>query len=599
MKRISFLFAPLVVCLVAAAQAQTTGSIRFGNEAEYAPAVDLIWGVKIPMRDGIHLGATVYRPHDQKEPLPVVFKLTPYVSAPSDEVPFYCARHGYVYVLVESRGRGNSEGEFNPWFQEPHDGYDTVEWLAKQPWSNGKIAMWGGSYTGFDQWMTLREQPPHLLTIFPAVSPRLGVDAPTVHNIFPSYIMQWLTYTSGVTRNSGLFSESSFWIEKFSEMYRQHLSFRSLDKIAGNTTTVFQEWVRHPAVDSYLTRLEISPEQYKQIHIPVLTITGTYDADQQGALAYYKEHMRYGVEDATAQHYLVIGPWDHHGSADKTTKEVGGLTFGDACLLDLNKLHAEWYDWTLKNGKRPEFLKKRVAYYVMAADQWKYADSLESISNATQTLYLDSERGHANDVTHSGSLSDSQPDKSQPDRYVYDPLDTRPGEQLEQEEIKNYLTDQRFALNLFGNGVVYHTEPFAKDTEISGFVKFTAWIAMDVPDTDFSVTLYEILLDGSSVKLTSDMMRARYRESLSEEKLVKPGEIVPYVFDGFTFFSRKIAKGSRLRLVLDCPNSIYWEKNYNSGGVVADETAKDARTAHITVYHDAAHPSRIELPLVQ
>jgi hypothetical protein len=113
------------------------------------------------------------------------------------------------------------------------------------------------------------------------------------------------------------------------------------------------------------------------------------------------------------------------------------------------------------------------------------------------------------------------------------------------------------------------------------------------------VTLYEILPDGRSVQLTSDRMRARYRESLSEEKLVKPGEIIPYVFDGFTFFSRQIARGSRLRLVLNCPNSILLEKNYNSGGVVAGETAKDARTAHITVYHDAAHPSWLELALVQ
>ena len=268
-------------------------------------------------------------------------------------------------------------------------------------------------------------------------------------------------------------------------------------------------------------------------------------------------------------------------------------------MLDLNKLHLDWYDWILKNGKKPEFLKKRVAYYVMAADEWKYADSLESISNATRMLYLDSKRGQANDVNASGRLADSRPDASEPDHYVYDPLDTRPGEQLEQEDIKNYLTDQRFAMNLFGNGVVYHSEPFANDTEISGFVKFMVWMAMDVPDTDFSATLYEILSDGTSVQLSNSMKRARYRESLSEEKLVKPLEINPYVFDDFPFFSRRIAKGSRLRLVLNCQNSINWEKNYNSGGMVADETAKDARTAHITVYHDAAHPSRLELPIVQ
>src|SRR5256884_5762638 len=122
---------------------------------------------------------------------------------------------------------------------------------------------------------------------------------------------------------------------------------------------------------------------------------------------------------------------------------------------------------------------------------------------------------------------------------------------------------------------------------------------MDVPDPDFSTTPHEILPDGTSVELTSDNIRARYRESLSQEKLVKPGEVNSYVFDGFTFFSRQIAKGSRLRLVLNCPNSIYVEKNYNTGGVVAEGTATAAKTAHITVYHDAAHPSRLELPIVQ
>jgi putative CocE/NonD family hydrolase len=352
-------------------------------------------------------------------------------------------------------------------------------------------------------------------------------------------------------------------------------------------------------LDDYWKRLEISPPQYKQIHIPILTITGSYDDDQAGALAYYKEHMRYGSDEAKTEHYLIIGPWDHFHTCIESTKEVGGLTFGDASLLDLNKLHLDWYDWILRNGKKPEFLKKRVAYYVMAADEWKYADRLESISNATRMLYLDSEQGQANDVTNAGRLVDSAPKVSGPDHYVYDPLDTRSGEQLEQEEISNYLTDQRFARNLFGNGVVYQSEPFAKDTEVSGSVKFTVWIAMDVPDTDFSVTLYELLRDGTSVQLTRDMMRARYRESLSEEKFVKSGEINPYSFESFTFFSRMIAKGSRLRLILKCQNSINWEKNYNSSGVVADETGKDARTAHIAVYHDAAHPSRLELPLVQ
>lgn len=179
-----------------------------------------------------------------------------------------------------------------------------------------------------------------------------------------------------------------------------------------------------------------------------------------------------------------------------------------------------------------------------------------------------------------------------------DPLDTRPAE-LETEEIRNSITDQRYALNLFGNGLVYHSEPFSEDTEITGYMKFSAWISIDVPDTDFQVTVYEIKADGTSVLLAEDSKRARYRESLKKEKLVKAGEINRYDFESFFFFSRKIAVGSRLRLLLRCPNSIYNQKNYNSGGVVAEETGKNARTAHITLYHDSEHPSFLELPVVK
>jgi hypothetical protein len=154
-------------------------------------------------------------------------------------------------------------------------------------------------------------------------------------------------------------------------------------------------------------------------------------------------------------------------------------------------------------------------------------------------------------------------------------------------------------LNLFGEGVVYHSEPFAEATEISGFAKLTAWLMMDVADTDLEADLYEILRDGGSVALTSAAMRARYRESLREAKPVGAGKVEKYVFNDFTFFSRRIAKGSRLRLVLRSVNSIGTEKNYNSGGVVAAETGKDAKTAHVTLVHDREHASALELPIVK
>ena len=564
---------------------------------ENSMEIDLIWGVKIPMRDGVKLNATVYKPKKMDEPLPVIFTLTPYISDTYHDRAYYFSRNGYVFVLVDVRGRGNSEGQFNPQMQEARDGHDVVEWLAQQPWSNGKVAMWGGSYAGYDQWATLKESPPHLKTIVPAAAGFPGVcNALFRKNIMPPYGIQWVILTSGVTPNKNLYDERSFWIQKFCELYVNHLPFRDLDKVVGNPSAEFQTRISHPAQDAYWDAMNPTDEQFARMSVPILTITGYYDNIQPGAMEFYRRHMQHASAEARDRHYLIIGPWDHVGTRTPS-REVGGLRFGEASVLDLNRLHRDWYDWTLKDGKRPDFLQKRVAYYVTGAETWKYADSLEAIPSNRRTLYLNSFGSRANDVFLSGNLTDSKPGRSEPDRYIYDPLDTRPAE-LEREEIKNYLTDQRYALNLFGNGLVYHSEPFAEDTEVSGFLKFVAYMALDVPDTDFGVTVYEIGPDGMSTLLTQDQMRARYRESLRQEKLVKPGEINRYEFNGFAFFSRRIVKGSRLRLVLNSPNSIFAQKNYNGGGVVAEESGKDARTAHVTLYHDAEHPSFLEIPIV-
>jgi len=559
-------------------------------------AVDMKWGVKIAVRDGVALNATVFLPRAQKEPLPVVFTFTPYIGDSYTDRAVYFAKHGYVYALVDVRGRGNSAGEFEPFVNEGRDGYDVVEWLAKQAYCNGKVTMWGGSYAGFDQWTVLKEFPPHLATIVPAAAAHPGVDFPFQYNLFGPYDEQWLTFTSGVTSNGSLFGNSEFWAGKAREMYNQHLAFQDYDKLAGNPSKTFQKWVQHPTPDAYYDAMIPTPEDYKKISVPILTITGHYDGDQPGAFEYYKRHMKNGSADAKANHFLIIGPWDHPGT--RTPKaEVGGLKFGVASLLDLNKLHREWYDWTMKGGAKPEFLKKRVAYYVVGAEEWKYADSLEAISNAKLMLYLGS-NGTAGDIFHSGHMKEVRTAGADADKWTYDPLDTRPGD-AEPDDDPAGLTSQRGVLNLFGEGAIYHGDVFAVPTELTGFAKLTVWLSMDVPDTDLQADLYEILADGGSLQLTSAAMRARYRNSLREPSPVPAGKTEKYVFDNFTFFSRRIAKGSRLRLVIHSINSIGAEKNYNSGGVVAAETGRDARIAHITLVHDGEHASVLELPVVK
>ncbi len=592
--RRALLFAVLLISLAA-------GSFAADPPAD-SQDVDLQWNVRIPLRDGVELAATVFRPSGQKAPLPVIFTLTPYVADSYQDRAVYFARHGYVYALVDVRGRGSSGGTFDPFAQEARDGYDVVEWLARQPWSSGKVAMWGGSYAGYDQWATAKERPPHLATIVPAASAHPGIDFPLSHNIFYAYDMQWLTYTSGRTKNTLLFGDGRFWSQKFRELYLSHRPFRELDRIVGNPSPIFQQWLSHPTYDDYWKAMNPTPEQFARIDLPILTITGHYDADQLGALTYYRDHLRHASPAARDRHYLIVGPWDHPGTRTPNA-EVGGLTFGAASVLDLNALHKEWYDWTMKGGPRPAFLEKKVAYYVVGpgAETWKRADSLEEIGAERRTLYLSSssssDQAQAGDAFHSGHLATARPAAaSAPDRYVYDPLDVRPAEALERETLGS-LVDQSAALNLLGNGAVYHSEPFAEATEISGQVKLTLWMALDVPDTDFQADLYEILPNGGSVFLTSDGLRARYRGSLEKETLVPKGEIARYDFTSFSWFSRRVAQGSRLRLVVTCPNAVGGQKNYNSGGVVADETARDAHTAHVTLYHDAEHPSALEIPL--
>lgn len=563
-----------------------------------AKAVVFTWGQKIPVRDGVQLNGTVFRPRVQPQPLPVIFTFTPYVGDSYQDRAIYFAKHGYVYVLVDVRGRGNSGGEFKPFENEAHDGYDVVEWLAKQPWCNGKVAMWGGSYAGFDQWTTAKERPPHLATIVPAASVYPGFDFPMHDNQFTPYVMTWLSYTSGTTGNEKLFADYGFWRQNYRTMYEHYLPYQRLDSVVGNSTTVFQNWLQHPTPDAYWDAMVPTPTQYGQLDIPILTITGHFDGDQFGALNYYRQHMQYGTAAAKAQHYLIMGPYNHSGTRTPVGA-LGGLKFDASAVLDLNKLHKEWYDFTMKGGPRPAFLQKRVACYVMGQEAWKYADDLESLATETQTLYLNSTPGQAHSAAAAGSMSATKPaSKSAPDKYLNDPLDNS----FFNDTISSgggYYLDQHVTLNPGEKGLVYQSTPFATDTEVTGQVKLKAWVALNVPDTDMLAMLYEIRPDSSAIYLTQTSLRARYRESLRQAKLAKPDEINLYTFNSFYYFSRTIRKGSRLRLLLTTPNPLGTARNYNGGGNPNAESGREARTATISLYHDAKHPSALELPVVK
>jgi uncharacterized protein len=588
------------VALVALAvsMASAHDSLLSANDTASVPdAANVVfrWNQQIPLRDGVHLSATVYTPRDQKAPAPCLFTLTPYIGQSYHDRGIYFAAHGYPFLTVDVRGRGNSEGQFDPLLQEAHDGYDVVEWLAKQPYCNGKISMWGGSYAGYDQWATAKEFPPHLATIVPVAAPYAGVDFPMFNNIFSPYDVQWLTFTSGRASQDKIFGDEAFWASKNRQWFEGGTPFKDIDTLVGAPSAIFKRWVQHPHPDAFWDAYNPTAEQYARLGIPILTITGAYDGDQPGALTHYREYMKNASAEGRARHYLIIGPWDH--AATRTPRaEIGGLKFGPASLVDLPQLHLQWYGWTMQGGPKPQFLQKPVAYYVMGAERWRYADTLEGSTGQSQPYFLNS-NGNAADVLAAGAL-DPHAGSGKPDHYVYDPRDLSFAADEANSDSAD-LTDQRADYARRGKLLVYHSAPFEKDTEISGFFKLSAWIGIDQPDTDLAVRMSEIRPDGRSIALTSDSMRARYRESSREPKLVATGAPLRYDFEHFTFVSRQVGKGSRLRLTIAPINSISTEKNYNAAKPVAEQSISDARTVTVTLFHDRAHPSALYVPIGQ
>ena len=582
--------AQLIVC---ALLASFLGAARAGP-LEDASKVDWRWDVKIPLRDGIHLSAIAYLPAGRHDPRPCVFTLTPYIAQTYHDRGMYFASHGYPFLSVDVRGRGNSEGEFHPLIQEAKDGYDVVEWLAKQPYCNGKVTMWGGSYAGYDQWATAKERPPHLATIVPVAAPAAGVDFPARNNMFSTYIEQWLTLTSGKTGQLNVFGDQPFWNAQYLRLAQSGAAFRGFDSQMGNPSRIYQEWVSHPDVDAYWDAYNPTAAEYAALTIPILTITGMYDDDQPGALAHYSRYMQAASPEGKARHFLVIGPWNHEGTRTPQA-DFGGLHFGPASLVDLPQLHLDWYRYTMEGGPRPEFLKKAVAYYVTGAEKWRYADSLEAVTSKTVPFYLDSTGDAAHDLYSAGSLGSGRAGQGAPDHYVYDPGNLS-AEQVEARTDPESLRNLE-VLHANPSKVVYVSAPLPADTEISGFFRLTAYIALDQPDTDFTVSVFEAARDGVVTPLSSDVMRARYRQGLREGKLVTTRKPLPYEFKSFTFASRLVKAGSRLVLALTAGNSILLQRNYNSGGNVVDETSKDGRPVKVTLFHDAQHPSALYVPL--
>ncbi|HEY6176221.1 MAG TPA: CocE/NonD family hydrolase [Kofleriaceae bacterium] len=583
----------VVLCgaVARASHAQTPSAKDLGDRIP----VQISWDHKIAMRDGVRLSATIYRDLKQDKRLPAIVTMTPYIAEHTAPQGVYFAQNGYVFIAVDARGRGNSEGTFLPGQIEARDGYDVIEWAARQPWCDGQVATWGGSWLGFTQWSIAKEFPPHLKAMAPTAAVHPGVDYPQRFGIFGSYMLRWLTYVHGRALNRGLFEADALWFNAVREQVTTGRAFQDLEDITGVHGTVFRTWLAHPREDAFWQALTPRPEHYAKLRIPILTITGHYDADQLGALTYYERHMAYGNKEATARHWLVIGPWDHGGTR-RPKAELGGLNFGPDAAISMEALHRAWYDHVLKGAPPPAFLKDRVACFLLGRNAWIYASELKQIEGPATRFDLDVTGAAAGDVTRSGRLLAQAPDAPASVVLVSDPRYLPPRDSDDAESAA-FLKDQRSAYTNQPSQLVWHSAPFADETVLAGRPRLQLQIASDQPDSDLFAELYEVQANGSAVLLASSAVRLRYRRGGTAAAMMVPGQPERVAFPAMSFFARAIAKGSRLRLIVDAgPRYASPQRNSHTGGDLASEPIAKARIAKITVMTGPNSGSALELP---
>lgn len=602
----------LAGALLAATQALSASPLSAVSPPPATPAgpgYDTEMSRMIPMRDGVALEAWIFKPSHLKDKAPAVLELTQYeIDGGRFESFATFVRRGYVFVQVLVRGRGRSGGvkSDNLGLQVGHDGHDVVEWIGSQPWSDGHVVMYGGSFVGMTQWRTAAQHPPHLAAIAPYVPIYPGWDVPNTNGIPQAWSAVILGLVSGRQLDTGFIANTDYWQGKMLEQYAARRPFRELDDAMGiaqddwwmidergKRLSFMKMWLDDVGDEAFNLAAEPQPEDFARMNFPVLTATGYFDDDQPGALRYYRRHVAHAPAAAAANHFLVIGPWDHTGT-QHPTKEIEGLAIPDAAVIDMDKLRADWYDWVLGRGPRPALLRDRVTYFMMGADQWRYAKTLEAASSGENlTFFLSALEGTPEDVFHSGSLVPEPPGKQPPAVIVSDP------HELPELEMAGYAKDENLTSQFRDfqkRAIVFHSAPFSREVDVAGHMRLKLEVEADAPDFDLWAQVLMVLPDGSAVRLGEDIRRARFRDSSFKQELLKPDQIAEIPFE-FYWMARRIPAGARLRLTIAPLNRPDYQKNENTGGRIGYEKPEDARVAHIQVFHDGQRASRLILPL--
>jgi putative CocE/NonD family hydrolase len=552
------------------------------------------------MRDGVNLRADIYRPKKDGR-FPVLLQRTPYNKAGGTDFGYRAAAGGYVVIIQDVRGRFASEGEWYPFKYESQDGYDTVEWAAALPYSDGKVGMWGGSYVGATQMLAAISHPPHLAGICPVVT------ASNYHRNWTyqdGAFEQWFneSWTSGLAQDTlnrrvqeqtnAMKGASALPLTSY-PLFNFGQTFPKLDS-PDALAPYFLDWLAHPNFDDYWKQLSIE-DHYSDIMVPALHVAAWYDIFQGGSLHNYEFIRKNGGSESArkGQHLLVI-IGGHAGAG----RHIGAVDFGDtAAEFEEDKVTLAWYDYLFK-GARNQFSAKPVRIFVMGLNQWRDEDEWP-LSRARETRYFLHSSTGANSLRGDGSLSTNAPQPNErSDQYVYDPANPAPttGGPLccDSQHLQPGPQDQR-PVEGRDDVLVYSTPPFDSDTEVTGNVTLDLYVKSSSVDTDFTGKLVDVGPNGFAQNLTEGILRARYRNSQEKPELMNPGEI-DYLKIDLWSTSNVFRAGHRLRLEISSSNFPRFDRNLNTGTTAASSTVGVSATN--TVLHDADHPSALVLPIV-
>ncbi len=550
--------------------------------------------VAAKMRDGVTLRADIYRPKAEGK-FPVLLVRTPYDKTGSMGFGLRAAARGYAVIAQDVRGRFESEGEWYPFKNESQDGYDTVEWAAALPYSNGKVGMFGGSYVGATQFLAAIAKPPHLSGICPNVTASNYHDGWTYQG---GAFEQWFneSWATGLAKNT---------MRRRLEAGGNAIGWTKILPLRGypvleapeseGLAPYFTDWLAHPNYDDYWKQWSIE-DHYAQVQVPVLSFAAWYDIFLGGSLKnFVRLKTEAGTEAAKRGQRLAVTVGGHAGQS--STGKVGAVEFGNKLPADLDEITLRWYDWLLKGEANGVEKEKPVKIFVMGKNEWRDEDDWP-LARAKNTRYFLHSSGAANGLGGNGSLSTVAPADEKPDQYVYDPNDAVPtiGGPLCCGALPTGIgpEDQRPA-EARSDVLVYTTPAFAKDTEVTGPVSLDLYVSSSAVDTDFTGMLVDVWPNGFAQNLTSGILRLRYRNSQEKPELANPGETYHIAVDLWST-SNVFLAGHKLRLEVSSSNFPRFDRNLNTG----EEQARATRMIKATnvIYHDKAHPSALVVPVV-